>query len=121
MPSSARPFNSNTQKGAWGESIAAAWLIANGYEVYIGLGCASCDIIADKSGKLYRVEVKAASTRNDGVDRYQIGSVNPDKFDMLLVVMPDGSVVQSIDIAVISKSGSVCFVWPDCALTLNGG
>lgn len=41
------------------EAIAISTLSSKGYEVYLGFGNTSCDMIAkDKDGKLYRIEVK---------------------------------------------------------------
>ena len=51
-------------------------------------------MVAIRDGKMIRVEVKAASetVRNR---RPAVTGVKPDKFDMLLVVLPSGKVLEN--------------------------
>jgi len=84
------------QRGNWAESIAAAWLIENGYEIFRGDGRASADFVALRDGICQRVEVKAATHTRDGGKRRKtpcIKDVHPEKFDMLMVVLDDCSVL----------------------------
>lgn len=85
------PKLQSNQKGIWGEHIAAAWLLRCGYEVFQGLGNTSVDFIALRDGKSLRVEVKAASVKTHG--KPSISTVDWSKFDLLLVVLPDGDVL----------------------------
>lgn len=78
------------QKGMWGEYIAAAWLISQGYEVFFPQVNASCDLIALRDGKPIRVEVKAASIDPSYRLGWTVSGIDQTKFDMLLVVFPDG-------------------------------
>lgn len=50
--------------GSLGESRAQTEFIKRGYEVYIGTSNAYYDFVANKDGKLLRVEVKATTRRN---------------------------------------------------------
>lgn len=117
MSDSPKPKRNTSQKGAWGEALATAWLIERGYEVYAGLGNPSCDFVTYKDGVFRRVEVKAASKRTTGAKGYHLGGVRREKFDELLVVLPDGSVLDSIDPERTSPCGGL---WIPEYLTLNG-
>ena len=81
------------QLGTWGETVAAAWLMKNEYEVFVALGNASCDLIAVRDGLSQRVEVKVASAYKGAKGKFSIAGVVPDKHDMLMVIMPNGDVV----------------------------
>lgn len=97
--------NRAVQKGMAGELRAAAFLMENGYEVFMAIGSTRCDLIAilpgvethDGLGRagsadvMFRVEVKTAAPTSGG--RYRIIDVKPRKFDMLLVVLPSGEVL----------------------------
>lgn len=73
--------------GRANEMKAAAALIENGYEVFMGVGNTSCDMVALKDGICLRVEVKTAGPeRRDG--RRWVGA-DPEKFDALIVVVTD--------------------------------
>lgn len=101
---------SSSQKGAWGESLASAWLIMREYEVFVGMGNPSCDLVAIREGVVYRVEVKVAYTHKDRSNGwYLVSSVKPDKFDILLIVFPDGKVVESSEIGLEIRHGSITF------------
>lgn len=83
----------NNQRGIWSESVAMATLIAQGWEVYVGFGNTSCDLIGIKDGVINRIEVKSASP-STMPGKWVVASVKPEKFDTLLVVYPDGTVEQ---------------------------
>lgn len=77
--------------GRWAEAIAHAWLIEKRYEVYVGNGYTSCDfIVIDQDKQVLRVEVKLASLRHL---KWKVSGVQPGKFDILLVVLPDSNVL----------------------------
>lgn len=82
-----------SQKGAWAESIAMSVLMKDGWEVFVGFGNTSCDLVGIKSGTAVRIEVKSAS-RSTMPGKWVVAGVKPDKFDTLLVVYPDGTVEQ---------------------------
>lgn len=84
-----------SQRGAWAEAIASAHLLQQGYEVFQGIGNASCDILALKDGVAERVEVKAATHSPGSTNRPSIWVGDRAKFDKLLVVMPDGEVLEN--------------------------
>lgn len=73
-----------------------AWLLGRGYEVFLGVGLTSCDMVVLTPGGPRRIEVKKATpvtTRIRGIERYCVANVQPEKFDDLLVVLPVGTVV----------------------------
>lgn len=79
-----------SQTGTWSELLSAAWLMERGYQVYMGLGNTTCDLIAvDITGASLRVEVKKASAAKN---RYVVTVNRPGAYDLLLVVFPDGTV-----------------------------
>lgn len=86
-----RPILSS-QRGAWGEAVAAAWLMEHGYEVFQGLGNTSVDFVALRDGKAYRVEVKTCLNTKPGV-KPGISGVFPERFDILLVVLGPGHIL----------------------------
>lgn len=56
--------------GTAGEMLVAADLLNHGYEVYKAVsGHAGCDLVADISGHLYRVEVKTVGRDSSGNSR----------------------------------------------------
>lgn len=82
-----RGDNGRNQNGMANEMRAAACLIDEGYEVFIGVGNTSCDLMALKDGAALRVEVKTAGPeRRDGT-RWVSG--DPEKFDMLIAVVTE--------------------------------
>ena len=76
--------------------LAAAYLIEQGYEVFMGTGPTSCDILALKDETVIRVEVKAATKDRSIVSKesYYIAGVDSTKHDLLLAVLADGTVVE---------------------------
>lgn len=85
----------NGARGNWGEAVAAAWLLRQGYELFKGWGNTSCDFIAARDGELIRVEVKIASITKYG--RKVVTAVRHGTFDWLLVVTPDGDILLNPD------------------------
>lgn len=79
-------------RGCWGEAQAIAWLSHRGYEVYVGFGNTSADLVAVRDGEIARVEVKSLTVRPEGGKPFMTG-VKPEKFDMLLGVLPDGTIL----------------------------
>ncbi|MBU8920985.1 MAG: hypothetical protein KOO63_03935 [Bacteroidales bacterium] len=54
-------------KGNVGEAAVTKWLLERGYAVFTELGDLSrIDLIAEREGRLYKIQVKAARTR-DGI------------------------------------------------------
>lgn len=50
------------RQGDIGEGIAASWLMQHGYGVWIPFGHSpDCDLLAQKEGKLLRIQVKTSS------------------------------------------------------------
>lgn len=80
------------QHGLANELRAAAHLMDLGYEVFLGVGSTSCDMLAMKDGTVVRVEVKTASQRAYLDGRRRVLGVQQGKFDMLVVLM-DGEVL----------------------------
>lgn len=80
------------QHGLANEMRAAAWLIDEGYEVFI---------VAMKEGNMVRVEVKGLG-RPNGMGRYWV-QVNREMYDMLLVVTPEGAVVADPPEALVGR------------------
>lgn len=56
------------QVGQWGEHIAAAWFIRQGWNVYSPRSAnnANIDFVVEKDGELYSIQVKASSSFNKG-------------------------------------------------------
>lgn len=86
------------QRGAWGEALAMAHLLAEGFEVFTSsLSQASCDMIALRRGEMWRVEVKTARPMKTPTGKLtpkpHIGKATPELYDMLLVVLEDGTVL----------------------------
>lgn len=85
---------STTARGNWGEALATAWLIEAGYEVFAAVGGRnSCDLVALKAGVLHRVEVKVGTPSPTSRKPWTCSGVDPSKFDLLLIVLPDGQVL----------------------------
>lgn len=80
-------MDERNRNGAANEMRAAAALIDNGYEVFLGVGNTSCDMIALKGGDMWRVEVKTAG--RERLDGRRWVKADPSKFDMLLVVITE--------------------------------
>ena len=78
--------------GLWAELRTAAYLVSGGYEVYWGFGNTSCDIVAIREGQCTRVEVKKAS-RGRPDAKWCISGCVRGKYDMLVVVLPDGELL----------------------------
>ena len=80
------------------ESLAAAWLIAQGWEVYQQVGQCKVDLLAHRpdTGELIRVEVKTASNHRtvNGESRFYWSERDAQTAlaDMFLVVSRDGRV-----------------------------
>lgn len=73
------------EKGRWGEQAAAHYLEKNGFAVRernVHLSCAEIDIVAEKDGCLYFVEVKSRSSAKFGSPVESINS--PKKHKMFL-------------------------------------
>jgi hypothetical protein len=78
--------------GALREFITCVDLMKRGYEVFRALSPnSSCDLIAMKEGKIWRVEVTTGYIRKDG----SMSWVKHDesKYDVLAAVMPDSTVI----------------------------
>ena len=55
------------QQGDAGELSAMSWLVEHGYHVYLPLGHSpDCDMVADRDGRLQRVQVKTSRSWQDG-------------------------------------------------------
>lgn len=82
-------------KGQWAEAQATSWLLTEGYEVFVGFGNTSCDLMALRSGRATRVEVKFGPITSDrqGHPAVLIPPSKPDNYDMLLVVAENGRVL----------------------------
>jgi Holliday junction resolvase-like predicted endonuclease len=58
------------KQGDIGEGIAAAWLMQQGYGVWIPFGHSpDCDLLAQKEGKLLRIQVKTSTLFEKNVGR----------------------------------------------------
>jgi len=84
--------NPRAHRGSWAELIAAAWLNQQGAEVFFGFGNTSCDMIVIWNDQTLRVEVKAASLSRG---RWVVAGVRPKLHDVLLIVLPDGTVLMN--------------------------
>ena len=59
------------RQGDVGELSAMQWLVENGWDVYLPLGHApDADLVADRDGRLVRVQVKTCTLFRDG--RYDV-------------------------------------------------
>jgi len=83
----------NNQVGQWGEHVAAAWFIKNGYDVYFpnSISNANIDFIVEKNGEIHRIQVKASShsTSIDSKHKTPMPKVNVSNrggFDYLFAV-----------------------------------
>lgn len=80
-----------TTRGTLSEARASVWLMERGWQVYLGWGNTSCDIVALRGSEVVRVEVKtAAVSTKEG--RWVVAGCKPEMYDTLLVVYPDGIV-----------------------------
>lgn len=100
--------------GNLGEAEALAWLTAQGYEVYVGMGNTSCDLIAMRPGRLpIRVEVKtsvAAKVSGRGTSRhrwYTVPVSKSDLYDMLIWVLPMEGIL------IVNPEMRYAVEWPD--------
>jgi putative endonuclease len=67
--------NHNQQVGAWGEENAAVWLASRGYEVSrrnVRTPYGEIDIIAQKNGVTYFIEVKTLTSSKSFFPEHQI-------------------------------------------------
>jgi Holliday junction resolvase-like predicted endonuclease len=92
------------RQGDIGEAVAIAWLTRAGYGVWVPLGhSADADLIAERDGRLFRVQVKTSTAQRNG--RYEVslatkggnrswsGRVkenDPTRYDFLFVLVADG-------------------------------
>ena len=77
--------------GAAGETTAAAWLLRRGIPVYRSMApVGSCHLVAPVGDRLLRVEVRCAKRNGSGVLQY--ARPTSDRYDVLSLVEPDGSV-----------------------------
>lgn len=95
-------MDERSRTGNWAELIAAAWLTQQGYEVFWGHGNTECDLVALKERACTRVEVKKASAQSNG--RWCIARADPDKYDLLLVVLPCGDVLLNPSPSIVAGS-----------------
>ena len=91
------------KQGDIGEGIAAAWLIQQGYGVWIPFGHSpDCDLLGEQNGKLVRVQVKTSTQQKNerwivatctrGGNRSWNGVIKrleESRFDYLFVVVGD--------------------------------
>lgn len=55
------------RQGDIGEAIAASWLVQAGYGVWVPFGHSpDCDLLADRSGEIARVQVKTSTLTRNG-------------------------------------------------------
>ena len=77
--------------GGASELIASADLLRRGIPVYRALTfLSSCDLIANVSGVLLRLEVRSARLKQDG--RLAYASPNADRYDVIVLVDQDSNV-----------------------------
>lgn len=98
------------QRGNWAELMAAAWFTQSGYEVYLGFGNTSADMIVVREGRTQRVEVKAASLTTGArpgnkTSPYNVSGVEPERFDVLVVVLPHGEVMLDPPLSLVYRAG----------------
>lgn len=80
-----------TTRGTLSEARASVWLMEQGWEVYLGWGNTSCDIVALRGSEVARIEVKTASPSSVS-GKWVVAGCKPHLYDTLLIVYPDGSV-----------------------------
>jgi hypothetical protein len=92
------------RQGDIGEAIAASWLAQSGYGVWIPFGHSpDCDLIAQKDGELFRVQVKTSTVFRNGRFNVSVATrggnqswsgrvkrLDPNKYDYLFVLVADG-------------------------------
>ena len=83
---------SNARLGAASELLVAADMLRLGYEVYRAFSPqAQCDLLAVKTGRVLRVEVKSVSFSRNGAPKYHLAK-KIGKFDVMALVNRDGSI-----------------------------
>jgi len=76
--------------GAASEAVVAAYLMQRGIPVYRSMSpVASCDLIADFDGALFKIEVRSAKRDKSG--RLVFG-LPQERYDLIALVPPDGLV-----------------------------
>jgi len=76
--------------GAASELVVAAYLMQRGITVYRAMSAAaSCDLIVDFEGCLFKIEVRSA--KRDMSGKLVFSSPEP-RYDLLALVTPDGAV-----------------------------
>lgn len=94
--------HSNANIGAASELVAAADLIARGYEVFRAqTPNASCDLIALKNGSCERVEVRTGRMRSDGMVTCGFDGGDQGRSDLLAVVLKAERMVYYVRTATI--------------------
>lgn len=69
------------QQGSIAEMMVAADLMAKGYYVFLELGDLSrTDLIAEKAGKLTRIQVKSTTQNDKGIVRLYLYKTGPDGY-----------------------------------------
>jgi hypothetical protein len=77
--------------GAVSEMLVCVDLSREGFEVFRAVSpAATCDLLALKDGRTYRIEVKTARRNRRCRWQYDRKRLNPDRYDVLVLVEPDG-------------------------------
>lgn len=80
-------------KGAMGELTASLGFLGAGFEVYRNVSQqGSCDLIALRGGKIYRVEVKSVGMRKGKI--ILPSSCNPKNYDVMVYITHQGVVYE---------------------------
>lgn len=92
----------SASRGAVSELLVCAHLLTRGYEVFRAQSAAcSCDLIALRSGQMYRIEVRSATRNLNGQltypwrDQKDLG-----RSDVLATVEPNGTITYMPDMPV---------------------
>lgn len=109
----------NTERGVKGEALVLQHLIEEGYEVFLPFGGkTNTDLVAERDGTLYRVQVKSTSVRKSS-GRYvvqikkvrsnktknNITSFNNQDCDILAVaILPENRVILLDSKSILSKN-----------------
>lgn len=79
--------------GAIGELAVAADLLRRGFEVYRAVSpAASCDLLVQRDGSVYRVEVRATRRDRTGGLQNRVTSKDLGRYDVMALVEPDGAI-----------------------------